>query len=320
MRLAGPYAIRRAVRRRVRQTDSSEYEQNTEMPLVSVLLPVFNAARTLPAAIASVLSQTYRSWELLVLDDGSSDGSLEVVRNLRDGRIRILEGEHLGLPAQLNRGVRHARGVFCARMDADDLAYPRRLQRQVEFLESHPEVDLVSTSIGVFHSDGSLVGIRRTRETHAELTGKAWASIPMAHPTWMGRTAWFKSHPYRENMRGMEDRDLLTRTFASSVFAGLPEVLLAYREDTISLRKQFSVRRETLRHLLSTAAPATAILLGAAQTYRFMEEVGACTTGSQQTLQRKRVVPPTEEERQSFDCLWSGVRGQVEQAPAGSNR
>lgn len=295
----------------MRQTNLTLDEGSTGAPLVSVLLPVFNAVRTLPAAIASILSQTLQRWELLILDDGSSDTGLEILRGLRESRVRIFEGEHLGLPAQLNRGIQHARGMYCARMDADDLAYPQRLERQVEFLESHPDVDLVSTSIGVFHSDGCLVGVRRTRETHAELTGRAWASIPMAHPTWMGRTQWFKSHPYRENMRGMEDRDLLTRTFASSVFAGIPEVLLAYREDTISLRKQFIARRETLRHLLSREAPVSAILLGAAQTYRFMEEIAACTTGSQHRLQKERVMSATEEERIGFDRLWSGLSEQV---------
>lgn len=295
----------------MQSTDASCDSPQSETPVVSILLPVFNAAHTLPAALASVLSQTYQRWELLVLDDGSTDGSLDLVRSLPDRRIRIFEGAHLGLPAQLNRGVQQARGIYCARMDADDLAYPHRIQRQLDFLESHPEVDLVSTSIGVFHSDGRLVGVRRTRETHAELCTNAWSSIPMAHPTWMGRTRWFKAHPYRENMPRMEDRDLLSRTFASSVFAGIPEVLLAYREDTISLKKHFIARRGMLRNLSTSASAGKALLLVAAQAYRFLEELAACATGSQHTLQQMRVLPPTAEERRGFEQLWSGVKEQL---------
>lgn len=305
----------------MRHTDTTQCGQEAvKAPAISVLLPVFNSARTLAGAIASILGQTCTRWELLILDDGSTDRSLEVASTFSDPRIHILKGPHLGLAAQLNRGVAYSQATYCARMDADDLAFPQRLQRQFEFLESRPEVDLVSASIGVFHSDGSLIGVRRTRQTHAELSQKAWASIPMAHPTWMGRAHWFKSHPYHEQMRGMEDRELLTRTSSSSVFAGIPEVLLAYREDTISLRKQLLARRETLRHLSFRGSPATAVLLGAAQAYRFLEEIGACATGSQHRLQKRRVMPPTGEERSGFERLWSRLSEQVAPTPGVQNQ
>src|SRR5271165_2292928 len=108
-------------------------------PLVSVLLPARNSAPTLALALRSVLAQTYAHWELLLLDDGSSDGTVELARGIADPRIRLLaDGRWQGLGARLNQGLAAAQGELIARLDADDLAFPERFARQVEYLYKHP--------------------------------------------------------------------------------------------------------------------------------------------------------------------------------------
>src|SRR5690349_16140442 len=116
----------------------------TRSPLLSVGLPVFNAASTLPLAISSIVAQTFRDWELLILDDGSSDSSVAVANGFRDSRIRVIsDGRHAGLSERLNQAVALSRGRYFARMDADDCSYPERFERQLGFLQHNREVDLV---------------------------------------------------------------------------------------------------------------------------------------------------------------------------------
>src|SRR5438093_1473162 len=110
-------------------------------PTATILLPTYNAAAWLGGAIDSLLGQSYRDFELLVIDDGSTDQTPSLLNTYKDDRIRVLRHEHnSGLIASLNHGIDVAKGKFIARMDADDVSHPRRLERQLAFLERHPEV------------------------------------------------------------------------------------------------------------------------------------------------------------------------------------
>src|SRR5262249_38244563 len=125
-------------------------------PPLTVLLPVYDAASHVGDAIASVLDQGFGDFELLVIDDGSTDESLEVVRDFRDKRIRIeVQRQNRGLIATLNAGIALARGALLARMDADDLSYPGRLAAQAEYLAAHPDVTGVSGGFDVIDERGS---------------------------------------------------------------------------------------------------------------------------------------------------------------------
>ena len=217
-------------------------------PLVSVVLPVRNGARTLPAALASLRHQTCTDFEVLVLDDGSDDGSAALARAPGDPRIRVVEdGQRLGLAARLNQGVRLARAGLVARMDADDVCLPRRLELQLAYLGAHPEVDLVGCRAAVFRTDGEVLGLLPFADSHEALCARPWHTIPLPHPTWMGRRAWFERHPYRvpEVLRA-EDQELLVRASPASRYACLPDVLLAYRLGAPDLRKSLVARRSQL--------------------------------------------------------------------------
>ena len=214
-------------------------------PRITVALPMFNAQRTIDTAIASILGQTLTDFELLLIDDGSTDRTLQCAAAFSDPRIHLVQGAtNEGLAARLNEAIAGARGEYFARMDQDDLAYPDRLKAQLAFLESNPGIDLVGTRALVFDDQGSVIGLFPWRQDHAAICARPWAGFYLPHPTWMGRTAWFRRHHYRipEPVRS-EDQELLLRTFVDSRFACLPQVLLGYRKGLFNLRKSLVARR-----------------------------------------------------------------------------
>jgi len=200
-------------------------------PRVSVLLPVRNGGRDLLMAVWSVLEQSFQDWELLVLDDASTDRALAAITKVSDSRVRaVQDATHRGLAARLNQGLELARGEYIARMDHDDIAFPSRLQSQVEYLDAHRDTDLLGTRALVFDGSGAPAGLFPYRRTHEEICRRPWLGFYLPHPTWMGRADWFRRHKYRiPEPRRAEDQDLLLRSYAFSRFACLPEVLLGYR-------------------------------------------------------------------------------------------
>jgi glycosyltransferase involved in cell wall biosynthesis len=260
----------------------------------------------------SILSQSCKDWELLVVDDGSTDGTLEIAKEFSDSRIRVVAGdEHLGLPAQLNRAVQMAHGKYLARMDADDIAYPSRLEQQLAFLKSHPDVDLVGGSMAVFKNDGTLLGLRRLPASHAEICARPWAGFPMAHPTWMGRIEWFRQNPYRTDAVRMEDRELLFRTYSHSRFGNIPQVLLGYREDSLSLGKLLLARKNTCKLAVEYAREQRKFALAgrviAGQLGRVVVETLALSTGIGYRILRHRALPPTAAEEEEWKRVWIAI-------------
>ena len=217
-------------------------------PVLSVLLPCRNGARTLALALRSVLNQTFGDFELLLLNDGSTDDSVAIASALGDPRIRIVgDGIGRGLPLRLNEGVTVARGRYIARMDADDVCFPQRFAQQVAFLDAHSEVDLVGCRAVVFRDCGEVVGLLPFAPDHAALCAQPWRNIPLPHPSWMGRRDWFKAHPYRlPEVRRAEDQELLLRSYPDSRYACLDEVLLGYRQGPFQLQRTLLARRALL--------------------------------------------------------------------------
>lgn len=215
----------------------------SDLPLVTIGLSIYNGRATLADAVNSIRAQTYENWELILIDDGSRDDSARVANGFTDRRIRALsDGLNKGLPARLNEAVAMARGKYFCRMDQDDIAFPQRLARQVEFLESHTEVDLIASSVVVFRDDGSLTGVIEVAQSHAAIGRRPWKGFYFPHPAWMGKKSWFAAHRYLPTADGAEDQLLLYASFDTSCFAGLPEVLLAYREDSRSFPKMYKRR------------------------------------------------------------------------------
>ncbi len=217
---------------------------------VSIILPSYNAGSSLLLAVKSLIKQSFENWELLLIDDGSNDNSIEAIRLLNDQRIKIFQDyQNKGLAIRLNQGIELSRGRYIARMDSDDICFPNRLKRQVEFLNDHPNVDLVSSKAIVFTKiDYKLIGVLPFLEFHKDLVMRPWKSICMPHPTWMGKKSWFERFKYKlpETIRA-EDQELLLRSYPQSNFYSIPEILLAYRQGDFSFKKTWVSRKFLLK-------------------------------------------------------------------------
>lgn len=199
-------------------------------PLVSVLMPVYNAEKYLAASIGSILAQTYGDFELLICDDASTDGSLEIVRSFDDTRMTLLTNrENLGNAATRNRLIEHASGEYVAVLDADDTAEPDRLARQVDFLERNPEIGLCGSWVNVIGHDGERRGRLKNLTNPKELRINLLFSVPFIHSSVMARADLMKSNPYDPEFRQSQDYELWCRLADLTLLANIPEYLVDYR-------------------------------------------------------------------------------------------
>jgi glycosyltransferase involved in cell wall biosynthesis len=282
-------------------------------PAISIVMPVRNVQNTVDPAIRSILAQTCTAWELVVLDDGSIDGTAQRLREYadRDDRIRpFIDGRSLGLPTRLNEGVRHSRAPIIARMDGDDVCYPGRLESQLAFLRENPDVDVVGAGMMVFTSDGTPRGPRSRAGGHEELTAHPLLhEIGLAHPTWMGRRSWFLRYPYDPRARRCEDWEVLLRAHASSRYASIPDVLLGYREDQIKLRASVESRRHQVMFLMRYGARHRQVLpslIGSAgQLGRAARDALAVLARRQDLVLDRRNGVPSPSEIATWAALWA---------------
>ena len=213
-------------------------------PLISVCMPVYNAKRYVGEAIESILRQTFRNFEFLIIDDGSTDRSLAILKRYaaRDARIRLSSSTNAGYVVRLNEMLDQARGEFIARMDADDVALPERFARQVDFLRGHPEVDVVGGAQEKIDSKGHHLNIHSDPLGHEEIQERAMTGhCPINHPSvMMRRKAVLAVGGYRVEMLPAEDLDLWLRMGERGRLANLPEVITRYRlhESSVSVSLQ----------------------------------------------------------------------------------
>jgi glycosyltransferase involved in cell wall biosynthesis len=279
-------------------------------PLISVGVAVLNCETTLELAIRSILRQTHDEWELLLMDDGSTDRTVEIGRSFTDPRIRFFaDGTHKGLSDRLNEAIRRSNGKYFARMDGDDVAYPERFERQIRYLHQHPEIDLLGAGILVFRGSGVALGTRTIRQTHEEICRTPWAGFYLPHPTWMGKTDWFRQILYRSQAVRMEDQDLLLRTHRTSRFASLPEILVGYREDQFSLRKALRGRYHFIKLFLGGAFAGSqgrffALRGVAGQSLKAIAEIFAVMTFQTRTILRHRALPVDAQSSARWEQVW----------------
>ena len=226
-----------------------------QRPLVTVAISFFNNQDTLGDAITSVMNQSFPNWELILIDGGSADRSLEVARQYADDRIRIVaEGRYMSFVESLNQSVSLAAGKYYARMDADDVMHPERLEQQVRFLNENPNVDAVDTAMYVMNQEGKLTGERRV-PAPAEWTLRSILSgHVLNHATVMGRVEWFRSHPYDPLYVRAEDMELWCRTVGRSVFARIMRPLYYVREGKVNVAN-YRKSQETSRRIFKQYGP-----------------------------------------------------------------
>ena len=225
-------------------------------PIVSILMPVYKTAPYLQEAMDSILSQTFTDFELIVLNDCSPDNPDEILDTYSDPRIVRYKGEkNVGLSNILNIGIGMARGKYIARMDSDDLSMPDRLRIQVEYLESHAEIDLVSVGMQLFGAKEE-VWIREHNPDKVKII--ALFHSPVLHASSMWRKDRFEENGlrFRQEMVPSEDYDLWTRALVKGLrLVNLPQVLYKYRihptqatmRTDLTAEKDRQVQQEYLR-------------------------------------------------------------------------
>lgn len=221
---------------------------------VSIGIPFYNAESTLLDAVRSVFAQTHKDWELILIDDGSTDRSLQIARSIDDPRVRVYsDGQNRRLASRLNEMARLSRFDYMARMDADDLMSPVRIERQMHVLNGGEHIDLVSTGICSLSDDYRPVGLRCVPLGHsirprALLAGNSG----IVHASLLGRKKWFERNPYNESLVKSEDADLWVRAYSRNDLRVefLPEPLYYYREDgNVTAKKllsSYKIARQTI--------------------------------------------------------------------------
>lgn len=198
--------------------------------LVSIGMPVYNGEKYIKVAINSVLNQTYTNFELIITDDGSNDKTLELIKEYKDDRIIVIsENRNRGISYRLNQQIDLARGKYFIRMDADDIMFPDRIEKQIQYLEAHPKVDVVGSKVIVIDENNKIIG-ERGSVTPITSINQLFFSTRFIHPTVAGKTSWFKKWKYRNIVSGCEDFDLWIRSYHDSIFVDMPESLVFYRD------------------------------------------------------------------------------------------
>lgn len=206
------------------------------LPKVTVLMPVYNGAPFLRTTLESILAQTFSDFEFLIIDDGSTDSTVEIIQSFQSPRIRLLSNpKRLKLSGALNRGLDEARGTYIARMDADDLSLPDRLEKQVALLDSSPEIGLCGGWVRKFGMGRD--EINRFPEHAGQVRSYALFDCPFAHPTVMLRKSFFDRHTLRYDGQyyPTEDYELWSRTLDLFPSVNIPEILLDYRIHATSM-------------------------------------------------------------------------------------
>ena len=205
--------------------------------LVSVIMPVKNAAGTVTRAANSILQQTYREYEFIIVNDHSTDGTVEKLKLLADNRIKLVDSQGSGIARALNTGLSHARGQYIARMDADDYSLPERLEKQVRYARNHPRIGVISCRVSHDGHHPRQQGYRHYVHwlnniiTPGEHYVNRFADAPLAHPTAFFKASLVADYGNYTVEPVPEDFELWLRWLAKGVrFAKIPEVLLQWAD------------------------------------------------------------------------------------------
>ena len=220
---------------------------NKSQPLVSVIMPVYNGGEYLSDAVASILNQTYKNLELIIVDDGSTDDSLKILRQYKsDERVKVIVLSHRGLTHALNAGLEKTQGEFIARMDADDISLTNRLAIQMNYLKTHPKVIACGGQAIVIDPDGNPIAMKRFPQQHEKLYPMIMSSVPIQHPILLTYASIFKSYRYKDQYKTGEDVDMLFYILSKGKIANVPETIYKYRKSSRSngyhnVKKTFKV-------------------------------------------------------------------------------
>ena len=285
-------------------------------PLVTIGIPFLNPGEAFREAIRSVFAQSYSNWELILVNDGSKDNSLELAKRICDPRVRILsDGKKLGLAARLNQITNMARGQYIARMDADDIMFPDRIARQVAFLLTNPDVDVVGTGVFFLDIDGRPVGLRYMDKNVPKSLHESFRRPWLVHGTVMAKREWFVNNPYDSAFLRGEERELFLRAFNNTRFGFISEPLYGWRfvgaHSLDKYLKNFKYeRRSLLKHgpkLLGWPETLARLLWSLSKS---LIAVGLFATGAQGVVYQRAYKPISISMKKEFEKIINRIQQQ----------
>ena len=285
------------------------------IPLVSVGLPFFNPGIFFHDAVRSVFAQTHQDWELILMDDGSTDGSLAKARQIQSDRVRVFsDGCTRGLPLRLNEIAELARGRYLARMDADDMMHPERLERQLSLIPQEDEF-LVCSAAWIIDNRNNIVGTSRGRDLSAShydaMEVLKWGG-GIYHATFLTSRKWFLRNPYDPSYPRAEDRELLARALSALKILKFSKPLYFYRFAGCVNLEAYLQGYASERKVLSRYGPSligpirTAYLLTRSRVKSVVLRA-ACATGLQDLAMKRAYRPILPGERDEASCVLDRV-------------
>jgi len=211
-------------------------------PKVSVVLSVYNGEQFLNEAVRSILGQTFKDFEFIIIDDGSTDASKKIIETLIDSRIHLIFRKNKGLTPSLNEGLKLSTGEFIARMDADDIAEPKRIEKQVAFLERHPDVYLCGTWAKIIDEKGEKKGDFITPIESSQVKKMMFWHNPFIHPSVMFRRKIVDTIGYySEKIKYAQDYEYWSRIIKNFPGSNIPEFLMQYRISKRSMTRKSNI-------------------------------------------------------------------------------
>jgi len=219
---------------------------------ISVLMSVYNGEKYLKEAIESILNQTFKNFEFIIINDGSTDRTKRIIHSFQDDRIKYIENEkNIGLTKSLNIGIKEAKGEYLARMDADDVSLNVRLKTQYNFLENNKDIGILGSAMLIIDSNGQVVGKSKKPDKHYLIKWRCFFGYPMAHPTIMGRMDIFKENLYNEMFISSQDTELWSRLIFEKniIFANTNQYLHKYRVHikSVSTKKPVEQKKKSIK-------------------------------------------------------------------------
>jgi glycosyltransferase involved in cell wall biosynthesis len=279
-------------------------------PLVSVLLPFYNSEKYLKSAIQSILQQTYFNFELLLLDDGSTDGSLNIAKEFaqQDARIQVHHHSNMGLCKTLQKGVELVKGKYIARMDGDDIALPQRFELQVNYLEKHPNCVALGTALTIIDPENDVLCMPEITQEHEQLVAELlqWKGSRICHPTVMMRTDVVQAVGGYVQEYHFEDVDLFLRLAKQGKLANLSERLLQYRWHigSVSHTRNHARINEIKRSILNKASAELGLSIP-----ELHQESSKCTTSTSNTKNHSATPAKYTADYEAY-CKWCLVARQ----------
>jgi glycosyltransferase involved in cell wall biosynthesis len=272
-------------------------------PLITVGISFYNSEKTLLDAIKSVVSQTFEDWELILIDDGSTDGSLKIAQSISDHRVKVIsDGKNKKLPARLNQIIDLARGQYIARMDADDMCSPERLEKQLSIFNDNPAIDVVGTGFVCLDINDVPIGRSWTPVTHDEICSTPYRIFRICHASILAKKSWYTQNHYDESALLVEDFKLWLESYEKSRFQNIPDLLYFYRnEASFSQKKLLTARLNLMKVLFKhyiKKNPFDAIRYSALQVLKMIGGPVICLFKSEKDLVQNRYIDISDNDKE----------------------